>query len=192
MPRVVDQQRFTERQTVILAAAYRCFAAQGFEGTSTADVCRAARVSSGTLFHYFPTKIDILLTLLRASAAWTEEQLHRATRTGRGKVALAKYLTALDREHDADRQAGFARAVHGAAHLPEVSAVLVEEAELVDRFLLEHITEAVRTRAARTDVPPEHLARWTRWIIDGEAVDDDERRTVGRLSAAVRSLLDLG
>ncbi len=192
MPRVVDQQRFTERQTVILAAAYRRFAAQGFEATSTADICRAARVSSGTLFHYFPTKIDILLTLLRASAAWTEEQLHRATRSGRGKAAIAEYLTALDREHDADRQAGFARAVHGAAHLPEVRAVLDEEAELVDRFLLEHITEAVRTRAARTDVPPEHLVRWTRWIIDGEAVDDNERRPAGRLSAAVRSLLDLG
>ncbi|KQQ51062.1 hypothetical protein ASF68_00775 [Plantibacter sp. Leaf314] len=188
----MDQQRFTERQTVILAAAYRCFAAQGFEGTTTADVCRAARVSSGTLFHYFPTKIDILLTLLRASAAWTEEHLHRATRTGRGKPALASYLTALDREHDAERQAGFTRAVHGAAHLPEVRAVLVEEAELVDRFLLEHITEAVRTRAARTDVPPERLARWTRWIIDGEAVDDDEQRPAGRLSVAVRSLLDLG
>lgn len=192
MPRIVDPQRFTARQTAILAAAYRCFATEGYETTSTADICRAADISSGTLFHYFPTKLDILVTLLRVSAAWTEEQLHLATRAGPGRPALTTYLGALDRQRAADQTVGFARAVQGMAHLDAVAAVLDVERDMVDRFLLDHITEAVRTSAARSDATPEQLVRWVRWLIDGSALHETPASRATGVSVAVRSLLLLG
>lgn len=192
MPRIVDPQRFTARQTAILAAAYRCFATEGYETTSTADICRAADISSGTLFHYFPTKLDIFVTLLRVSAAWTEEQLHLATRAGPGRPALTTYLGALDRQRAAGQTVGFARAVQGMAHHHAVAAVLDVERDMVDRFLLEHITEAVRTSAARSDASPEQLVRWARWLIDGSALLETPASSTRGVSVAVRSLLLLG
>ena len=40
----------------ILSAALRLFTTHGFQGAPTAQISREARVSTGTLFHYFPDK----------------------------------------------------------------------------------------------------------------------------------------
>lgn len=45
-----------ERRTTVRQAAVALFARNGFDGTSTADVAKAAGVSQGTVFVYFPTK----------------------------------------------------------------------------------------------------------------------------------------
>src|SRR5262245_15256264 len=44
----------------ILDAAQKLFTGQGFEGTTTRDIAREARIATGTLFNYFATKEDIL------------------------------------------------------------------------------------------------------------------------------------
>lgn len=48
-----------ERRTAIREAAVTLFARNGFDGTSTAEVARAAGVSQATVFVYFPTKEDL-------------------------------------------------------------------------------------------------------------------------------------
>lgn len=53
-----------ENRAAILQAAFELFSTQGYRETSTAEICRRAGVSSGTLFHYFPTKERLLLALL--------------------------------------------------------------------------------------------------------------------------------
>src|SRR5262245_58393730 len=47
----------------ILAAALDLFIADGVEGTSVADICRAAGVSNGSFFHHFPSKEELALEL---------------------------------------------------------------------------------------------------------------------------------
>ncbi len=44
----------------ILTAAISCFAQKGFHQTSTAEICKAAGMSPGNLFHYFPSKMAII------------------------------------------------------------------------------------------------------------------------------------
>lgn len=44
----------------ILRAAFERFAADGYVGTSTRSIAKAAGVSEGVLFHHFPTKLDLL------------------------------------------------------------------------------------------------------------------------------------
>ncbi|WP_051191878.1 TetR/AcrR family transcriptional regulator [Microbacterium luticocti] len=51
-------------RTRILDAAADLFATHGFDGTSTARIAHAAAVPKGLLFYYFPTKPDLLSTLL--------------------------------------------------------------------------------------------------------------------------------
>lgn len=50
----------------ILYSALRLFAAKGFQSTSVADIQREANVHAGSLYHFFPTKQDLLLAVLGA------------------------------------------------------------------------------------------------------------------------------
>lgn len=54
--RTVDPAKHRARRRQILGAAAELFAAKGFERTTTAEICKAAGMSSGNLFHYFPNK----------------------------------------------------------------------------------------------------------------------------------------
>jgi len=48
----------------ILDAAEDLFAESGYDGTPTARIAERAEVPKGLVFHYFPTKIDVLVTLV--------------------------------------------------------------------------------------------------------------------------------
>ncbi|MFB7574222.1 TetR/AcrR family transcriptional regulator [Streptomyces sp. NPDC056165] len=54
--RTVDPARHQARRRHIINAAAQLFAAKGFERTTTAEICKAAGMSAGNLFHYFPNK----------------------------------------------------------------------------------------------------------------------------------------
>ncbi|MDJ0616929.1 MAG: TetR/AcrR family transcriptional regulator [Calothrix sp. MO_192.B10] len=70
--RVFNSSPPSEAQTRdrILQAARRLFAAQGFDGTTTRDLAKAASVAEGTLFRHFPNKKAILIEV--ATAGWVD------------------------------------------------------------------------------------------------------------------------
>ena len=64
----MKQSRSSDTRNRIVAAAQELFLTKGFDGTSVAEVCRAAGVSNGALFHQFPTKEELgfaVYTLVR-------------------------------------------------------------------------------------------------------------------------------
>src|SRR4051794_6675329 len=61
--RTVNPVEHARRRGRILEAAAVEFAVNGVDGTSTAAICRRAGIGSGTLFHYFPTKREIVYAL---------------------------------------------------------------------------------------------------------------------------------
>jgi len=61
---VISAQKMQDRRDSILAAAREAFAKGGFEGTSIADIARAARVSDGLVYRYFANKRDLLNAVL--------------------------------------------------------------------------------------------------------------------------------
>jgi AcrR family transcriptional regulator len=56
-----ERKKIRTRQA-IRRAAYRLFAEQGYEATRVDQIADAAEVSPSTVFRYFPTKEDIVLT----------------------------------------------------------------------------------------------------------------------------------
>jgi len=56
MPRVVDEE---DRRRAISAAALELFVSKGYRATSTREICRAAGISMGTLYHYFRDKEEL-------------------------------------------------------------------------------------------------------------------------------------
>ena len=48
----------------MLSAAARLFRDQGFERTTVRDIARETGIQSGSLFHHFPSKEDILFAVM--------------------------------------------------------------------------------------------------------------------------------
>ena len=59
----------------IVHSALRLFAEKGYGSTSVADILRAAEANSGSLYHAFPTKQDVLLAVLDAYRSGIETML---------------------------------------------------------------------------------------------------------------------
>src|ERR1700742_4036667 len=61
------RRRPEERTPEILAAALDCFARGGFSATRMDDVARAAGVTKGTLYLYFPNKQALFEAVVRGA-----------------------------------------------------------------------------------------------------------------------------
>ena len=53
-----------EKRKRFLSAALKLFVSNGVQNTSTAEIAREAGTASGTLFLYFPTKLDLIQELV--------------------------------------------------------------------------------------------------------------------------------
>src|SRR5262245_57293744 len=72
----------------IVDAAVRVFAQNGYYNSRVSDIAREAGIASGTIYLYFKTKDEILVTLFREKMAdWVA---HARREIGREKDALAK------------------------------------------------------------------------------------------------------
>jgi len=56
-----------EKEQKILDASLKLFVERGFHGTSTSEIAKAAGVATGTLFHYFKTKEELINRLFMYS-----------------------------------------------------------------------------------------------------------------------------
>ena len=54
-----------EKRRLLLAAAVRVFARKGYHASRVGDIAEEAGVAYGLLYHYFPSKEDLLLTVFR-------------------------------------------------------------------------------------------------------------------------------
>ncbi|WP_152648018.1 TetR/AcrR family transcriptional regulator [Demequina sediminicola] len=50
-----------QRRALILDAALQCFARDGFQGASMADIITTAGVSAGSVYRYFPSKSELIV-----------------------------------------------------------------------------------------------------------------------------------
>jgi AcrR family transcriptional regulator len=80
-------------RTHLLDAALRVFARRGYEGSSIRDLAAEARVASGLLYHYFPSKQAILEALFARSGALVMQAFAEAAAATDVRSRLARLLT---------------------------------------------------------------------------------------------------
>lgn len=56
-------QSINDKRKDLLAAALQLFVQYGFHGTPTSKIAKQAGVANGTLFHYYKTKEDLIVSL---------------------------------------------------------------------------------------------------------------------------------
>lgn len=105
MPRVRDEKSFQAKREQILAIATQCFIESGFHGTGMAKICKAAKMSAGALYRYFPSKesmIEAIVEQDRIETVFFVERLKQAENKAIGLAELmveAVYLYAEDRSY---------------------------------------------------------------------------------------------
>jgi AcrR family transcriptional regulator len=169
MARTVDPERHAARRLQILDAALTCFAERGFDRTTTAQVARAAGVGSGTLFHYFPTKAQLLTGLLDLDTEDVRRHFAAsAEHAGSDPWSVVLAFVRRTASEVADpRAAGFVAAVVARAGDPAVAAALAANDAAVREGLRDVIARAQEGGAVRTDLEPARLADWVALVLDG-------------------------
>ncbi|MBQ7503511.1 TetR/AcrR family transcriptional regulator [bacterium] len=67
--------RHDERREQLLDIAVSLFAKHGLEGTTTKDIAKAAGVSPGLLYHYYSSKEDLLLNVIKRFKSEANDEL---------------------------------------------------------------------------------------------------------------------
>lgn len=134
----------------ILDAAERLFAERGFDATPTSAIAAAADVPKGLLFYYFPTKSEMLRSLVAERMDWGPVDVGALTEPGDPARSLLK-LTAKVRElEDASHVIGVIVSREQHTH-PEVLSALREHRDRLES-LIEKVLSAsspVRPTASR-------------------------------------------
>ncbi len=166
--RKIDPERQRAKRRQIIEAAGTCFARRGFHATTTAEICAAAGMSPGNLFHYFDSKNAIIEAIV--------EEERRDT---------AAYFAELGTAPDPfDALLGFLDVVMALAADETYSRLTLEiAAEAMRNPAIGALTAAndAETRAAiaallraamthgrvDADLDPEQAATWIAALIDG-------------------------
>src|SRR3984957_4308053 len=141
-----------ERRRQILACARRLFSERSYDAVSTTDIAAEAGVARGLLHHYFGTKRDLYLEVVRELMRMPSNPVPLQA-PGRGldhviEESVDRWLTMLERNRGTWLAANGTRGLGGGD--PELEAILEDaREEAADRLI-----EALQTYEAQT-APPE-------------------------------------
>lgn len=135
-------QAAVDKRRLILDAAVRVFARQGFHTCRVSDIADEARVAYGLVYHYFKSKDEILDTLflerwgilLRAITEVDEQEIPPREKL----FAIAGFIVDSYR-HDPDLmkviivEVTRAANTFGRTHLPQIRQAYIQIAAIVDR-----------------------------------------------------------
>jgi TetR/AcrR family transcriptional repressor of nem operon len=178
----------------LVFTALRLFGDKGYGSTSVADILREAEANSGSLYHFFPTKQDLLIAVLEAYRDGIEPMLLAPAWEGvadpieRVFALLARYRLGLE--------------ITACAYGCPIGSLALElhEPDPPVRDLLavnfegwvRHVSgcfEAARDRLPK-GADPEKLARLTLTIMEGGVMQSRTYRTLDAFDTGVELLRD--
>jgi AcrR family transcriptional regulator len=139
------------RRQLILTAARRLFSERGYSAVSTTEIATEAGVARGLINHYFGTKrelyIEVLREMMRFRSQPVPEYVNGATPQARLDESIDRWLEMVERNREAWLAAVGAE---GLGRDPEIEAVLDDAREQATVRLIE-----VLGLGPAADAPPE-------------------------------------
>jgi AcrR family transcriptional regulator len=165
--RTVDPEKHSARRNHIIESAVVLFASKGFAETTTSDICRAAGISTGSLFHYFPSKQAVFYGIWELDRSEWDEVFAGAEADPDPWAALMKIVDKLAADAAEPIMAGLLVEVIAQAHRDaEFAASLAES----DHRQLGGIAALVRqlreTGRADPGLADDEAARWVLTLTD--------------------------
>ena len=177
--RTVDPEKHRARRTHIIESAVVLFARKGFAETTTADICQAAGISTGSLFHYFPSKQAVFYGIWELDRTEWDEVMAAADADPDPWAALMAIVDKLAADAAEPIMAGLLVEVIAQAHRdPGFAAGLAEN----DRRQISGVARLIRrlreAGLADPGLPDEEAARWVLTLTDsflGRGYPEPER-----------------
>ena len=178
----------------LVYAAMKLFSEKGYGSTSVADILREAGANSGSLYHAFPTKQDVLLAVLGAYQAGIEPMLLEPA-WGAVEDPIEKVFALLDcyRTHLASTDCTYGCPIGSLAleiHEPDPPVRDLLAANFDGwRAHVERCFEQAKGRF-RPGFDPKRAASFTLTVMEGGVMQSRTYRTLDAFDEAVASLRD--
>ncbi|MGP4112170.1 TetR/AcrR family transcriptional regulator [Streptomyces sp. 4N509B] len=157
----VSQEHLDSRRRQILEGAARCFARDGFHGTTMQDVLAETGLSAGAVYRYFPSKDAMILEIAHSVLDVVHSAFEEASHSPKPPPPDEILLEVVER-----LTAHFAHPPQMVLQVWAETFRNPELAALLDTFIDRVVTAWARivgTYQARgemaADLPPEHVAR---------------------------------
>ncbi|HEX2314490.1 MAG TPA: TetR/AcrR family transcriptional regulator [Thermomonospora sp.] len=166
--RTVDPEKHRQRREQILGAAVGLFATKGLARTTTAEICRAAGVSSGNLFHYFASKQEIFYGIFELEQDQWEALFASAAADPDPWAGLMRVVDHLAAEAAHPIMPGLIVEVLAQAHRdPRVADLVAESDQRLFQGIAAIVERLRKEGLADPRLPVETAARWVAVITDG-------------------------
>ncbi len=165
--RTVDPEKHRARRTHIIESALVLFASKGFAETTTSDICQAAGISTGSLFHYFPSKQAVFYGIWELDRTEWDEVFAAADADPDPWAALMAIVDKLASDAAEPIMAGLLVEVIAQAHRdPEFAVGLAKN----DHRQISDVARLIRrlreTGLADPGLSDEESARWVLTLTD--------------------------
>ena len=168
---------YDKRRDAILAAAAHLYARRGFQGASVADLAKACSTSKSLIYHYFPSKDDLLYATMAAHLDALVAAAEQATQKGSAEARL-RALTHAFMRHYVGAEDSHKILLNELDNLPPVrrAEVVAKQRRIIGA--VEALVREIRPEAGDLSMPLTMLffgmINWTHnWFRPGGAVDAD-------------------
>ena len=166
--RTVDPEQHRQRRLAIVGAALELFATKGFARTTTADISRAAGISTGALFHYFASKRAVFVGLFDADRDEWDEAFESASADPDPWHALMGVVDRLAAEAAHPVVAGLIVEILAQSHRdPEIAALVADGDRRMMRGIAALVDRLREAGHADPGMPSDTAARWLLVLTDG-------------------------
>ncbi|HET7666275.1 MAG TPA: TetR/AcrR family transcriptional regulator [Mycobacterium sp.] len=175
-PASLRAEQVAQTRAALVAAGRRLFGEKGFRATSVEDLAREARVTTGALYHHFPTKTalfeavflqahtDLMKASTKAAAQGASDGIDELARgfeafldgvlqpdMQRILIVDGPAVLGLARYTELDEQYAHAVIVHALTAAAQAGTIIVEDPETVTRLLLGALTRGAMLIANSPD-----------------------------------------
>lgn len=180
MARTVNREQQQMRREAITSAAAALFARQGFAETSTADIAKAAGISTGSLFYYFPDKAAIFRAIFEQDIPESRHLFEAHDETDDPAASILDIVATLANPARDELAPGlFVELLRRAGNDPQLMEIVVANEAIVQDGLASLVRRAAAGRQVDRGLDPAAAATWIRKIIDavylnaGDSADVD-------------------
>ncbi len=171
--RTADPALHAQRKAQILEAATACFITDGFHGATTAQIAKAAGISMGLLYRYYPSKDELII----AAAAQDRDEYVAAIEIFGNAVSLSAGLTeylrvAFDRALDLGYVRLSCEVLAEAGRNPELRTTLAAGDAQVRKAMIAAIKALQKRGLVASSLAPGATADFLGILVDG---------TIGRI-----------
>lgn len=125
-----------DRAALILEGAKRAFAEKGFDGASMQDLARAAQMSAGNFYRYFPSKNAIVEAIIARDLADVQRDFERVRMSDDPAQALIEVMCHRIDTLDCTDGPLWAEIDAAAARRPEIGTVVDRMERAIGQFLM--------------------------------------------------------